>query len=119
MGDSHTGGGSVEWSVDVDDASWTMSAPKSGGNGKGPRQGGVDNAGDPGKYFTVSIEAPTGQDANRFLKDLKEGGLKADVASNRVYLNLQIEKHNPEQIRISWGNSVNHRGKALRRGFRA
>jgi len=122
MGDQCTGGGgSVEWALDVPDTDWAYSTPKT--DAKGHRQGGVDKAAQVGSWFTVSIEAPRKMSAEEYLKVLKADTgdlrLQLDAENNRVYLNLKVEAYNPDQIRVSWGNSFHQRARGVSRSSKA
>ena len=101
MGYGEVGGnGSVEWKIDVGDADWTSDEKKSG---TGHRQGGADKHGKPDtEEFTISVEVPRKEsDPDAYLKKLA-AALKLDKTTRRVYFTLQIESHNPDQIRIAW-----------------
>jgi hypothetical protein len=122
MGDQMTGGGgSVEWMLDVPDVEWACSTAKT--DGKGHRQGGVDRGGQVGSWFTVSIEPPRKMNAEEYLAALKadKGDLRlqVDAENNRVYVNIRIEPYNPDQIRVSWGDSFHQRGRAVSRPSKA
>ena len=96
------GNGSVEWKTDVGQADWTTDEKKNGGVGPGHRQAGVDKNGQPGEYFTVSMEVPRSEgDPVQYLTKLRQA-LTYDANSRRVWFRLEIEAHNPDQIRISW-----------------
>src|SRR5258708_33396099 len=116
MSDQSTGGdGSVRWSLDADPVDpQTTHDFHSNGNDPGPHhQHGVATDGEIGDWFTVSLEVPQEVgNADTYLAQIKAGdqsplwGIKRDPNdANRVYLNLRIEKKNPDQVRVSWGNS--------------
>ena len=96
------GNGSVEWKTDVGNADWTSDQKKNGGVGPGHRQSGVDRDGNPGSNFTVSVRVPRGEsDPIAYLEKLRKA-LTYDQQSQRVWFTLEIESHNPDQIRITW-----------------
>ena len=113
MGDSQTGGdGSVQWSVDGTSVADT--GPKAPRNqhtnpGKGPHhQDGVDDDGAIGDFFTVSIRVPQGVAVDEYLRQFVW-----QVDGRRIWFNLPIEEdplHQPDQVRVSWGDSVHHKG---------
>ncbi len=96
------GNGSVEWTIDVDDATRAESKRKVD-SPRGYIQSGRDEKGDPAKgdHFRVSVKAPEGMSAEQFRAELT-GRLLIDNARKTVYFYLAIEKEKPGQIRISW-----------------
>ena len=111
MGDHNSGGnGSVIWSTEVDRAR-KSDPPKSAPKGAdGWTQGGFDEDGDVGDWFTISIQVPKGLTPAQYLTELRdtnrELGIKAHPTdSKRVYFNVRIEELQPEQIRTSWGRT--------------
>ena len=98
MGDSQPGGGaSVHWKLDVNDVRESHDSR----NGSKHHQDGIDEEGRIGDFFTVSIKRPA------------DGSpLTMNPDGDRVYINVEIEDDRGDpQIRVSWGNSDNHRGK--------
>ena len=114
MSDQNTGGdGSVRWSVDADNVKPGDSEDSDKGGGK-RHQHGLDQNGDVGDWFTVSIKVPAEiGDRNAYLAALRgddaRWGIKPDPngPGARIYFNLRIERRTPDQIRVSWGDSVN------------
>ena len=114
MSDQQTGGdGSVRWSVDADNVKPGDHEDSDKGGGK-RHQHGVDQSGDVGDWFTVSIKVPAEiGDTNAYLAALRgddaRWGIKRDPngPSARIYFNLRIERKTPDQIRVSWGDSAN------------
>ena len=103
MGDSETGGGgSVVWRVDANNATKVRNM------NKGTRHSQTGHDKDQGDWFTVSISVPRGVTAKSYLKKL---GFQIDSAENRVFLNVPIRR-DAKQIRVSWGNSPFHLGRA-------
>ncbi len=100
MGDNQVGGGgSVHWNIRVHDPKKAHNEPHP--TGRGWR--GHDKDGEVDDWFTVSVKVPEG-----FTPKFQ----RHPTDPERVYFNLPIER-NRNQIRISWGNSPNHVGKAL------
>ena len=112
MGDNQTGGGgSVYWSVDGERVAETgPRAPHNqhAGHGIGRHhQDGIDEDGAIGDLFTVSIKVPNGfESAQAYLSQFE---WQVDNGGRRIYFNLPIED-DPDQIHVSWGDSVHHRG---------
>jgi hypothetical protein len=92
------GNGSVEWSVEVGNANWTLSTPKVAG---GHIQAGVEksSSANPGELFSISIRLPT-VNPTAWLDKLKG----TNAANGRLEFTLPIEKETPDQVRVKWGN---------------
>lgn len=117
MADQQTGGdGSVRWQFDADEVARadTRDAHTVGPNGRGRHhQSGLTQEGTIDDWITISIEVPREVgDLETYLAAVKEGdanslwGIKRDRnGENRIYLNVRIEKANPDQVRVSWGTS--------------
>jgi hypothetical protein len=116
MSDQATGGdGSVRWSVSAE--SVKQHATRYAKAGKVEHEG-VDDSGEPGDWFTVSVKVPRNfKTVDAYLAALRSEdpvwGLKPDPdKQKRVEFNIQIERMTPEQVRVSWGDSEHvHRPK--------
>jgi hypothetical protein len=121
MSDQATGGdGSVRWTIDAENV---REHRVNRHENNRHDETGVDRSGQPGDWFTISIEVP--QDIGsreEYLRRLRDAGdamwgFKEDPdGENRVEFNLKIEAKNNDQIRISWGSSghVHRPGQAQR-----
>jgi hypothetical protein len=112
MSEQQTGGdGSVKWSLDADSVKEHSSTHELSGRLK---HSGIDNTGYPGEPFTISIRVPShfNNDVNAYLEELRKPGSPwgINAAPNgelRVFFNIPIERRTNDQIRVSWGSSVN------------
>jgi hypothetical protein len=97
------GGGSVKWSVNVDNVdNDPLETGCEDGNPGHHRQKGRDKDGVPGTdAFTISIKVPGTKTQAQFLTDLQGADLSE---AGRIKFPLPIEKNTPDQIRIRWGN---------------
>ncbi len=105
------GNGSVEWTIDVKDPKFACSNRV---HPHGLRQNGADANGSPGDNFTLSLELPASMES---LDEFREylttpKNWQADGRA-RLAIKLQIESHNPDQIKVSWPKA---RGSRKRRG---
>jgi hypothetical protein len=81
------GGGSIEWSIDVNDGSIPAVTPKPN-NPKGYRQQGKDREGisDDGRFFVIRI---------------KPGNIRLGKNGD-IFVAVQIQKNTPGQIKVEW-----------------
>ena len=107
-GDSNTGGGgSVYWSVDVNNGDDSKITSVKDSNGH-HHQRGKDKDGVPGvDYFTVTIRIPQGQQPNVYLGNLRNA-IQVTLDNAHVTFPVLIEDLGPgddhKQINITWGD---------------
>src|SRR5262245_23800568 len=111
MSQQQTGGdGSVKWSIDADSVKEHSSTHELSGRLK---HSGIDKTGNPGDPFTISIKVPSHfKTAEAYLEELRNPksvwGIHPEPNGElRVFFNIPIERMTHDQIRVSWGNSVN------------
>src|SRR5690242_8730593 len=112
-GDANAGGGgSVYWSVDVDDVDNTETSCQDNGNGR-YHQRGKDKGGAANESFTITLRAPVGMTADQYVAKLQTPGVINAVDAQHVQFTLPIED-NPQdkvQINVHWGGKVASLGK--------
>jgi len=107
-GDANAGGGgSVYWSVDVnngDDSNINCAKDSSGHH----HQRGKDRDGGPGENFTVTIRIPQGEQPNVYLGNLRNA-INVTPDNGHVTFTVPIEDLGPtddhKQINIKWGDT--------------
>jgi hypothetical protein len=113
-GDANAGGGgSVYWTVDVDNADDTKTGDDNRGNGR-HKQRGKDLDGAPGDDFTITLRVPqTFNSATDYVNFLQGGTAFTTLDPRHVQFTLPIEwiTNDNVQINVHWGGQVSDTGR--------